>query len=936
MTQLKNRCFKKRWFVGIIVFLASVCLHYSSFAKEKEWEINSFSGLVIDEDIVNDPYDMDVKVKGNIQPDIYRVRKGAPRGGYKDDNGNGIRTNILHNYIEESGKIYFEYNNLPWTEYLFDEEIEVTYPKVGYMETKTLERREIGAKLTINNFYRGTNETRVGIDISSNLFSGMYLYGMNAADWQFEFFYTDTKEIIDFDASPELYDTSSMTFNSLNGYSNTDPDNGKNPEFVKEINDREAVLSRDTIISKSTVSTDFGRIHYTFFDVYHGSHNTFIDDLGSSNFHIASAQFPLEGKSNTFQIGTAFRANSGWFAFSSAKIDAPYRHRNPIKTVQPINQYRENDLPNNPTGEESGFEQRYWDDLDVYEKGVSTGVGLPDVYKVEEHDMNKPEKLAPGVPKKENRFVEVGDEYYYFINQKTINIGSDGVLSPTGYFISDNLPEGVELAEKPFTLYNLDGNTIPIDNEGYQGKQSFDLKFTKQQTDAINSLSRKHEYYGFDFSLRVKVKVNDHVDINKLLNNQAESTFTYFGADRGSDDSITQKSNTVSTKLRNYSIDFKKVNQLGSGLNGAEFQLYEFDESKENKRGKLVDTQISNSEGKVVFDNNLSPGKYVIVESETPTYYPHAHEDVVVEILKSAEVVWPEGIDKEIVNDKDYNLTLYKVDELGSPLKGAKFRLSDWDAEHTKYPLTPMTKTSDENGRLFFGGGPMKKGQSYKLEEVEAPVGYELIKDIYKVDLSEDGLEAYLTKPDGKKVPLDVRLVDRPAGSDNEVTGSKDTNIPNQRMKTTLEIIKKDKDSNQTIEGVGFKLFKEGESPDVGETYLTDKDGKITIDKLDTSVVYHIKEVKTPNDYVMLKQDIILKYDTSQKRWVVFEEGSNKELDEVEWNPAKNHLSVTIFNEQKKILPSTGGRGNILTVLVSSFFFLSSVAYFYRSIRREV
>lgn len=908
-------------------------------ASDGDLDIDSFSGLVISEDARNSIDEVKIDITDregrdrNNYVDITKLEWNGRSTRYQTTND--LRTSFYHHYAtgENTGKILMEFPDSYAMNSLSDYVVHLTYPVVGYIENDDLERREIGANVTIDSIDKSTYlgpslgmwQSAPIIDISTSLYFGFVYNNISAADWHFEFFYTDTGETVNFDNTYE----SVMTFNSLNGHTHN---NRLAPEFVREKTGRKAVLSRDTMIERGDVLEYYNNNRQrTYSDVYYGSHNDFIDELGGINFHIASAQYDLQGTDNTFKVGTAKNYNVAWFAFSSARIDAPYKHKIPIKTVQPIQQYTSKDEPSNPTGDESGFEQRYYNDLDSYQTNSGKSE-VPEVYRVDGHDPDNPKELAPGIPLREERYIEKGQEFYYFINQRTIHIGADGVISPTGYKIEDNLPDGVVLTDHPFTLYNLDGSKIDLeylDRDDYSGKESFSLTLSDNQTAKINELAKKIEYYGEDFSLRVRVKATEDIKSNELIINQASTSFTYFDS-ADPDDIVTQKSNhvAVKTKINTTQIEFEKVNQKNHALSDAVFNIYEYDESQKENKGKLLETQKSDSNGKVSFDADFSPGKYVLEESVAPGDY-HAHEDVVIIVDEDLNVIWPEGIDGKIVNAKGYNLRLKKVNESGEPLKGAKFVLSGGDLDKE------IERQSNKEGKLEFLGGPMNKGQTYTLTEVEAPTGYEKLEKPYQIRISDDGTSADLIDGDEKEIPLDVELLDG-IFIHNEINKNEEFMIVNKRSKSTLEVIKQDKDSKKAIKDVSFKVFKEGENPDEAVEYTTDETGKFRVPNLDPKETYYIRETKAPNDYILLDQDIMLRFDGENNKWLVSEKETGKELDDVKWDSKNNLLSVTVFNEQKKVLPQTGGSGIVIPLVISSLTAVGSLSYFIRVKRSEV
>lgn len=940
---LKKGQMYKNYFYMLILFFLLLIL-YLLFpivvcADDSDLDSDSFSGLVISEDARNniDEIKIDITDKeGNDRNNFVNITKLEWNGkSTRYQSTNDIRTSFYHHYAtgDNTGKILMEFPDSYDMNSLLDYVVHITYPIVGYIENDDLERREIGANVTIDSIDKSTFmgpslgvwESAPIIDISTSLFFGFVYNNISAADWHFEFFYTDTGEIVNFDNTYE----SVMTFNSLNGHTHN---NRLAPEFVREESGKDAVVSRGSMIERGDVLEYYNNNRQrTYSDVYYGSNNDFTDELGAIDFHIASAQYDLQGTSNTFKVGTAKNYNVAWFAFSSAKIDAPYRHKIPIKTVQPIQQYTSKDEPGKPTGEESGFKQRYYNDLDVY-KTKDDKSEIPDIYRVKGHDPDKPGELSPGVPKQEDRYIEKNQEFYYFINQKTIHIGADGVISPTGYKIEDSLPEGVVLTDHPFTLYNLDGSKIDLehlDRDDYSGEESFSLTLSDNQTKKINELAKKIEYYGEDFSLRVRVKATEDIKSNELIINQASTSFTYFDS-AAPDDTVTQKSNHVAikTKITTTQIEFEKVNQKNSVLSNAVFNIYEYDESLSDNKGTLLEKKKSDSKGKVVFEYDFSPGKYVLEESDAPGDY-HAHDDIVIIVDDDLNVIWPDGIDGKVVNTKGYNLRLKKVNESGETLKGAKFVLSGGDLDKE------IERESNKDGKLEFLGGSMNKGQTYTLTEIEAPAGYEKLEKPYQIRISDDGTSADLIDGDKKEIPLEVELLDG-LFIHNEINKDEGFNIVNKRSKSTLEVIKQDKDSKKAIKDVSFKVFKDGENPDEAVEYTTDDQGKFTVPNLDTKETYYIRETKTPNDYILLDQDIMLSFDPKQNRWLVLEKDTGTELEGVKWDSKNNYLSVTVFNEQKKMLPQTGSSGIVIPLVISSLTGLGSLSYFIRFKRKEV
>ncbi|MGL5684505.1 MAG: hypothetical protein ACRCXQ_01775 [Vagococcus fluvialis] len=88
------------------------------YAETPNLGTDSFSGLVIDEDVLNEPEDMDVVVR-NLNKNKYLISKAAytldtPIGNY--GTGANIKTNMHPSCMKGSGKIYVGFSSLGFNE----------------------------------------------------------------------------------------------------------------------------------------------------------------------------------------------------------------------------------------------------------------------------------------------------------------------------------------------------------------------------------------------------------------------------------------------------------------------------------------------------------------------------------------------------------------------------------------------------------------------------------------------------------------------------------------------------------------------------------------------------------------------------------------------------------------------------------------------------
>lgn len=704
--------------------------------------------LVISEDIFNSVDDIknSIKISGTDDYKIKAVERGSGRSAYDDTDEN--KSTVYSNYLRKSGKVNISFNKKISEKKLSKVEIEYTYDNIGSIVTKNGDITEIGANIKISNIDKslgggwdddGYPEKSPIIDLSNNMFSGVVTAGINSADWDIQFFDKETGEPIDFSSGEYL--NPFLTFSSLNGYQKKNKGDYIYSEFVRPKNGTEGYTTGKSIVEFGTVKViDGTKKHYE--DVYYGADDfpESIDKLGNSKFPNASVSFDLKGTENGFQIGTgggdyAFM----WFTFASSSIIAS-RQKAPAKTVEPLNQFQAGDTWNSPSGDEVGFNERFYNDLDRYKDGGGPW-DLNEKYRVEGHNADLPDRLLPGIPKKEDRYVSDGQEYYYFINQKVINLVSQSQVLPDGYEILDSLPPGMELSDKNdlsrnFTLFNLDGsqikNPFTKNSVSQMTKNKFDLTLADHATELINDLSQDEDYYDSDFSLRVKVKVNNTSkdEIDDLMTNTASTKFIYEDVEDGG---YTVDSNKVQTRVAP-TYNFIKEDTEGNTLHGAEFELYHSDESG-NKIGSVISTTTSREDGSFDFNNIiLKPGYYLLSETKAPEGFKQ--KDFKFKVTDDAKII---GLNQDsegnyiAINDaviKKMSIKVFKQDEHSKEhLNGAVFDLYT-KAETGNIDLI-SSKTTENDGSIEWTDLDISK--VYYVKESKAPDGYILSEDEYKI-----------------------------------------------------------------------------------------------------------------------------------------------------------------------------------------------------------
>lgn len=166
----------------------------------------------------------------------------------------------------------------------------------------------------------------------------------------------------------------------------------------------------------------------------------------------------------------------------------------------------------------------------------------------------------------------------------------------------------------------------------------------------------------------------------------------------------------VKVKATNFkgSVEFLKLDVLGNGLSGVEFELY----SLEND--ELIATVLSNNLGYIKVDH-LKPGKYKFVESKAQSGFVRNTSEIYFEIPTKTNDDFVLVVLDSFINYQG-GITVQKVSESGRLLDGAVFELKD-DAGKV---ISQQTSVGGYVNYKELAPG------NYFLTEIKAPKGYEL------------------------------------------------------------------------------------------------------------------------------------------------------------------------------------------------------------------
>lgn len=250
------------------------------------------------------------------------------------------------------------------------------------------------------------------------------------------------------------------------------------------------------------------------------------------------------------------------------------------------------------------------------------------------------------------------------------------------------------------------------------------------------------------------------------------------------------------SKEGSYSINMRKIDEKGDGLEGAEFLINGLLTYVSDKDGYILRShQVINASGTETWtvEEKSAPEGYItqplkivfnvykVYNSTTNTYEVDRIE--IVSANSNAKVTFNkenQTITVQIKNIKAnpenpddlldaYEIKAKKVNEQGNGLAGAKFNIT-WPTGKTS------EATSNENGDLVISGqtpmlGLNSEGEDhFKIEEIEAPAGYKMINGAIEFDVKKeklitiDGTDKYgitgiinVNAPEGVTIELNGR-----------------------------------------------------------------------------------------------------------------------------------------------------------------------------------
>ncbi|WP_279007120.1 SpaA isopeptide-forming pilin-related protein, partial [Thomasclavelia cocleata] len=364
----------------------------------------------------------------------------------------------------------------------------------------------------------------------------------------------------------------------------------------------------------------------------------------------------------------------------------------------------------------------------------------------------------------------------------------------------------------------------------------------------------------------------------------------------------------VKDVVKKHHIEIEKValDQEGNTtpLNDAEFTIKLKSDVTENgwdsaETYDVVTTaNIDGKDGHAV-TKNLPFGTYIARETVTPAGYVQADD---FEFTINEDISETSKVQHFTVTDVETHIRLYKYDiETKAPLRNAEYLIFN----ETTNQEVGRYKTNDEGIIDLY---KLAGGNSYYVQEVTAPNGYEINDTKFYFDIDSNGF---------------VKVSDKNSEDNKDMftinnKGDMTISLSNKLKWFRLNVVKKN-DVDKLLAGAEFTLYKDADCTDEVMNGITDDNGNLLFEKVEVGT-YWIKETKAPAGYRKLLDPIKVEFKCIDSKHVfvvndvvIDESNSNENYSmtvENDWYIG----NMTVINERGAKLPATGSKGTVLLV----------------------
>ena len=384
--------------------------------------------------------------------------------------------------------------------------------------------------------------------------------------------------------------------------------------------------------------------------------------------------------------------------------------------------------------------------------------------------------------------------------------------------------------------HNITGKIFEMDNETGVFKQYYYINRMKKE--GSDNWSFRYDPYRYDNGTKsisdanIRIfKLNDNSDAN-ITKDMPES----FSVNLDNNPNLKEIINRSYSELRYVEFPFSSSN--GTGSSSKDSYIVEV-------TGRIPKKEIDSFEtaGEVLAHNRIIAARWDVARFDTNTTEARAN------FIVSA------------INPKN-EIIFKKVDQTGSILKGAKFKLLKYyDNTKNWTEVVSSERTSDDKGQFKYEELPPGK---YALIETEAPEGYSKIEGhIVEFTVGKNGV---ITRQVVGETPVGSGGGSTPTESTTPVTEEISIEPIEVVNYKDIEFVKVDAvNHDTTLANAEFEVwYKEdpskeyaalkekktvgGEEKEVTKTVTSDKDGKFSLN-LTKPGYYALKETKAPEGY---------------------------------------------------------------------------------------
>lgn len=362
----------------------------------------------------------------------------------------------------------------------------------------------------------------------------------------------------------------------------------------------------------------------------------------------------------------------------------------------------------------------------------------------------------------------------------------------------------------------------------------------------------------------------------------------------------------VKDEVKKHKVEVEKLSEdkdeVTAPLNNAVFTIKLKSEVEEKGwDGASVYDEITtgNVEGKDghAVTKDLPFGTYIARETVTPAGYVQADD---FEFTINEDISETSKVQHFTVTDVETHIRLYKYDiETQAPLRNAEYLIFN---ETTNQEVVRY-KTNDEGIIDLY---KLAGGNSYYVQEVTAPNGYEINDTKFYFDIDSNGF---------------VKISDKNSDETKSVftindKGDMTISLSNKLKWFKLNVVKKN-DADKLLAGAEFALYKNADCTDEVTKAITDDNGNLLFDKVEVGT-YFLKETKAPAGYRKLHDPIKVEFKCIDGKHVfvvndvvIDENNSNENYSmtvENDWYIG----NMTVVNMRGSKLPATGSKGTVI------------------------